>query len=631
MKSYRLRYVLFIAILGCLAVPASAKDKWIRLQTKNFNLVSNANDGETRELALKLEQFRAVFLKIFKVQNDSAIPVTVVVFKNDNSYKPFKPLYNGKPANVAGYFQRGQDENLITLNITAKSEERPFAVIFHEYTHLLTSTTPRRWPIWLNEGIAELYSTFEVNKNKVTLGAPVANHVYHLREQKFVPLKDLFTVTHDSPIYNERQKQGVFYAQSWALAHYLMFGDRMARQPLLSQYVKLIHAGVNAEEAFAQTFKTDYATFEKNLRDYIGRNAYTQVEYTLDSAEGEKEMTVRSLSDAESQYYLGNILLHTNRVDESEDYFKQALALDASLAGPREGLGFVAMRRKNFDEAESHFKEAVVRDSKNFLAHYYYAESLQRKARATSSRLLKENAKTIIDELKIAITLRPTFAPAYSLLGYIHLSTGENLEEGAQALKTAIRLEPQNSRFKLNLASLQLRLRDFDGAKKLLEPLLDSDMRASAQAMLDSLESYKKVSDSPASIATIEDVDEERETPTGPERPRLKRRERDGEEQPRTNSPTGAPVSLEGTERLSGVITSVECKGNAMVISLKTDGKVVRFQVTDHNQVPFFSRAVAYSVDIVCGPNNLQAIVYFKTVAGNTAVAGEVIAVEFKH
>src|SRR5438552_18459635 len=113
MRVYRWRYALLIAALFLIAISASAKDKWLNLQTKNFNIVSNADEGGTRELALKLEQFRAVFAKIFKIQNASAIPVTVVVFKNDDSYKPFKPLYNGKPANVAGYFQRDHDENLI--------------------------------------------------------------------------------------------------------------------------------------------------------------------------------------------------------------------------------------------------------------------------------------------------------------------------------------------------------------------------------------------------------------------------------------------------------------------------------------------------------------------------------------
>src|SRR5262245_9348628 len=138
MKKYLSVFALLLALVS-LAPAVAAKDNWISLRSKNFNVVSNANEGDTRQLLLKLEQFRFVFSKLVNTQN--ATPITVVVFKNDGSYKPFKPLYNGKPANVDGYFQRSDDDNLITLNIAA-NDSRPLAVIFHEYTHFLTSRTP---------------------------------------------------------------------------------------------------------------------------------------------------------------------------------------------------------------------------------------------------------------------------------------------------------------------------------------------------------------------------------------------------------------------------------------------------------------------------------------------------------
>src|SRR5215216_4098176 len=288
MKSLRIKsaLVLACAIITLTAGPAWAKDKWIAMTTKNLNIVSNADEGETRDLALKIEQFHFVVSKIFNIRTESFLPVTVVVFKSDGSFKPYKPLYNGKPGNFAGYFQPGQDENLIALNISA-SEERPLALIFHEYTHLITSYAPHEWPIWLKEGIAEVYSTFDINKKESTLGMPVSNHVYLLRQNKFIPLQDLFNVKHDSPIYNEREKQGIFYAESWALTHYLLFGEKAARRPQLVEFVNLLGTGMKADRAFTQAFKTDLAGMEKELRRYLGNDSYPGMIYTLTSTEGE--------------------------------------------------------------------------------------------------------------------------------------------------------------------------------------------------------------------------------------------------------------------------------------------------------------------------------------------------------
>src|SRR5262245_2679140 len=195
-------------LLGVLPPVASARDNWFLLRTKNFNVVSNANEGRTREMALHLEQFVAVFAKVFKIRTQSPVPITVLAFKNDGSFKPFKPLYNGKPASLSGYFQGGQDENMIALDIEA-NQLRPLATIFHEYTHLLTSYLPRQWPIWLNEGMAEFYSSLKVEGNQLTIGDPIWNHVDYLRANRLMPLSALLAVDQNSPAYHEKDKQGV--------------------------------------------------------------------------------------------------------------------------------------------------------------------------------------------------------------------------------------------------------------------------------------------------------------------------------------------------------------------------------------------------------------------------------------
>lgn len=62
MKLRRLKSTISLAcsVVVLTAAPVAAKDKWSNLTTKNFNIISNADEGGTRKLALKLEQFHFV-------------------------------------------------------------------------------------------------------------------------------------------------------------------------------------------------------------------------------------------------------------------------------------------------------------------------------------------------------------------------------------------------------------------------------------------------------------------------------------------------------------------------------------------------------------------------------------------
>jgi len=619
MKSFRFTAALLVAcvVVALHETPAQAKDKWINLTTKNFNIISNADEGETRKLSLKLEQFHYVFSKLFNLPAVRPIPTTVMVFKNDGSFKPYKPLYNGKPANLAGYFQPSQDENLIAIDISA-NEQRPLSVIFHEYTHLVTSETRREWPLWLREGLAEVYSSFEVQDNKVTLGNPISHHVFLLRDNKFIPLQTLFSVRHDSTIYNEREKQGIFYAQSWALCHYFMFGDKNIRRPQMVEFVNLIEQGVDADRAFKQAFKADTSEIEKQLRHYVGNSQYTINTYTLASTEGEKDIAVRPISEGEAQSYLGNLLARTNRMDEAEVLFKQAVAAEPELARPYEGLGFVAMRRNNYTAALENFKQAAGRGSKNHLAHYYYAQSLQRQAVGGITTAL---AQTISEELRTSIKLMPGFAYSHAALGFLSLATGQNYKEGAESLKTAIRLEPQNKHFLLNLASLQARMHDYAAAKKTLEPLLavdaDPELKTQAESTMKMIEYAMRPAPAPSELPRSDadrSTEPETSAPGEPAPPRLARR------------PT---LKIEGAQTIRGVLVSIECKAGKWTLVVNTRDDLLRFTVSDKDQLEFYSQDPQFEGKVNCGSVNKIAYIYFKPIAGQSRFAGDAVAVEF--
>src|SRR5882724_7759001 len=374
-------FLSFLAVV-CQNSSLSASDSWLSVRSKNFFLVGNVNEKDLKQVAVKLEQFREVFTRLFtKTKINSPVPTTVVVFKSDNSYRPFKP-----GPNIAGYFQPGFDVNYIALTTEVNGEQNPFNIIFHEYIHLLVNNNVENPPTWFNEGLAEYYSTFNLTDDqKVELGRPIGSHVYLLREKKMLPLRTLFQVDPKSPYYNERDKQSIFYAESWALMHYLLMGKNAQRRAQLSKFVDLIGASVPMEQAFQQAFQTTFETMEKELREYINQRSYSfEVGHFEKKLELDTGMQAAPISEAEAQAYLGDLLLHTNR-SESEDYLQRALSIDPKLPMANASLGMLRVREGKTDEALESFERAVAANSRNYLTHYYYAYALSRERKGDSA------------------------------------------------------------------------------------------------------------------------------------------------------------------------------------------------------------------------------------------------------
>src|SRR5262245_23718524 len=117
LRFLRLVCVSFLLLGAVFDVESGyAADKWLSIRSKNFLLVGNASEASIRRVGRNLEEFRAGFSLLFPAIGQQAVsPITVVVFKDDGSFRPFKPLYQGKPASLAGFFQAGQDVDFIAL------------------------------------------------------------------------------------------------------------------------------------------------------------------------------------------------------------------------------------------------------------------------------------------------------------------------------------------------------------------------------------------------------------------------------------------------------------------------------------------------------------------------------------
>lgn len=471
------------------------RDSWRSVRTNNLFVIGNTDSESLRQVAAWLEFFHVSFERLVsRSVGRSSAPTTVVVFRDEASFLPFKPLYQGKPLNLAGYFQAGDDMNYIAILLDRNERQRDsYSTAFHEYVHLHLRDNVPGVPLWLNEGLAEFYSSMQFSDTEATIGAPIGFYLRLLRAQEMLPLTTLFSINNDSPHYNEQEKTGIFYGQSWALVHYLMMGEGGRRQEQFKQFLLNVAHGDRADKAMESAFGMTVPMIEKGLQDYVRRGNFAgQRLSTGDSSQAYTSYTAMqrsSVTEAEANYYLGDLLLHINRQEEAERYFLQAISLEPNLPPANAALGRLRVHQRRYAEAKKYLQQATASSSaQNYLIHYFYAFTLSREGNSEDEHVgySRETIATMREQLQRAIKLAPTFDPAYYLLALVDLLAGQ-LDEAEEIAAKGQRLAPSKRSYSLIQAQIYLRRGNPEAARQILDPLTrDSDpsIRADAEEIL---------------------------------------------------------------------------------------------------------------------------------------------------
>ena len=245
-----------LTFVACL--PAATHDPWLKITSANFELYTTAGERAGRDLVRHLEQVRSFFLQAFGSRLSASRPVRIIAFKNEKEYQPYRPNEF-----ATAFFQPGAIHDLIVMS-SASSEHYPVAV--HEFTHLMIHQSGMELAPWLNEGLAELYSSLEPSGEKILVGQLIPARLHVLRSEPWIPLATLVAVDHSSPFYNEKSHAGMFYAESWALVHMLNLDPDY--RPQLKSLVAALKDN-DPPEAFAKAYGKQLDEVDAALRAYF--------------------------------------------------------------------------------------------------------------------------------------------------------------------------------------------------------------------------------------------------------------------------------------------------------------------------------------------------------------------------
>lgn len=614
---------LLLAAALCLspqrARADAAAEGWTRVTTESFSLVGNAPEGELRRMAARLEQFRRAFAAAFpEVRTEPGGPaVTVVVFRDQDSYAPFRPT-----GDAAGFFQPGDDTSYIALVAPRQDAERGDGTLFHEYAHMLIRAALPDAPLWLSEGLAEVCASVELadGGRRARVGRAPAHHAQTLRAAALTPLPSLLAVRHDSPEYTATSRRRLFYAQSWALTHFLLYGRGGERRAALWRYASRPGSGAEAARRFAEAFSAAPEEVEREFAAYVGYGRFAGRELRLEerAAPGTSLRAV-ALSPAEAHAQLGDLLLHLNRYEEAEEHLRRALALDAALPAAHSSLGMLRVRQGRLDEALPELERAVGAEGSSPQAHYSYALALSRSRAGVdpTGRYRPETEARLREQLARAIELSPRYADAHELLALVELGAG-NLERAETLLRRASALVPARApQYAVTLAQVSAQRGDYASARTLLEraarEAAEETLRGRAAELL---EGVRRQEEYEARLARGEDV---------------------GGEPPPYVAPSIWSIrpKADGQEQALGQLTVVECTAEEVFLHLQVEGRTLRFHAANFERIPFVSydpeMARGKGRKLSCGERTAanHVLLTYRPAGARAGADGEVVAVDF--
>ncbi len=409
----------------------------------------------------------------------------------------------------------------------------------------------------------------------------------------------------------------------------MMSNDR-TRRPQLARFIDLLNQNRPVAESFREAFQMDIATLEREIVRYVNGTSYPVENFTFNERlEFDASAEARTLSEAEAQAYLGDYLLHINRLDAAEEHLARALALDENLAHAHAALGMLRVRQNRVSDATTHLRRAAAQPTASYLTHYNYAFALSREGMDASNHVAgytTETADLIRTQLRRAIELAPQFTESYHLLAFVNLVMNEQIDESIASLRRVIERAPGDEQYRMTLAQLYIRKQEFSTARGMIETIArnsaEASMRDSAQRLLSAIAGMENA------LARNAEIEAEA------------RRRMSAAREAAANG-TGAPPPdptiflrrrAENEMGVRGMLQRIECTRERVVFIVNTEAGARRFTSDSIERVHFITYTTDVGASIGCGartPPNSVMITYRQAADRRANSDGEIVAVEF--
>lgn len=470
------------------AVPALASEHWIRVTTPDFEMYTTSSEKQAVRALQTFEQVRHFFLAASNKAQAPEGRVRIIAFSNEQQYKP----YRMNAGNFAYYQQHRERDYIVMQDILPEHSQ----AAIHEYTHLIIRHANLTLPLWLDEGMAELYSSLEPKGDKALVGRPLEGDAQDLATHQWIDWNVLFQVDHSSPYYNDPKLMQMFYAQSWAMTHMLALGP--AYRPGFARLLVTVSSGTPTAEALQAVYGKTVMQVGEDLRAYVRQSRVYGALYDVKLSKAELDPEVSEVSPFQSNLLLAELL--AARPETAEEGKKRLLGLehenpkDAEL---EEALGYLAWEQNDISEACKRFGLAVERGSSNPVMMLHYSELLQAEPKSFDkisdvvNRVLQAQPDNV--EARIVLASAAARANRYGAI--------------LAALVPVHNVKPEQAcQFFTLLAFAHANMRNYSGAKEFANRALPYAKSADERSQLENILRFADMASNPSASVVRRNV-----------------------------------------------------------------------------------------------------------------------------
>jgi tetratricopeptide (TPR) repeat protein len=405
---------LGLALLFMAAFPAevtAASPAWLKLETDEFVIYTDAPEKQAVDCALRYAAFRRAFSELFIGPGHSLPPSTLLLFRKDKPFRALLPPATEKNTKVVNYSCEvdGMSLNAFAL---AGDRDRALEMTFEFETIWALRRLGHFVPIWMSQGAGEVLSTVTLSKGKCLVGREGDRSF----DDAFAWPR-FFEINQDSKDYRDSGMELARYlAQAWGLMHWILLaegeGDRRSRFESLEQRLRT----APAIEVVPATMNTPVNQLAKSIR----RHGRVLREIPFAEAAVKAAFRLSPAPEAELFVQRANLLCAAGRVPECNLQLDQARALAPDLSAVQEAWARRMLREGRPRDAMQLYREAIAAGSKNFAAYLQSALLRLDDGMSYGSDRAGEGgpeAVTAVAELRQAIRLNPGSLESYRMLG----------------------------------------------------------------------------------------------------------------------------------------------------------------------------------------------------------------------